>query len=204
MRRFLFLVILIPFGVSAQTRIGAYLGANFPSASEPFTTGDVLADYWHPAINVGAYSEFSVLSWLEVSPLIEYNHYIFDKYQNTTQVYSVKESSGEASRVLRIMIETRLVDHAVNGDRAYLVTGVGYVAEKIGDVNVRWGPESGSESSSSFQFPDRSYWVHSLGIGYQFDVAEVIALDLCAKYYSNYKDRFAISTNVGVVYSLHR
>ena len=204
MRHFLFLLVIFPLSLSAQSKIGAYLGANFPSASDPFATGDVLAEYWHPAISVGAYYEFPLFSWVELSPFIEYNHYIFDEFHNTVTPPEPKESSGQVSRVLRVMGEIRLLDRAANGNSAYLVTGFGYVVEKPGQINVQWVPGSAEESSSTIQFTGKDYWVQSLGIGYQFDVSEYMAVDLCAKYYSNYRDRFAISTNVGIVFSLER
>lgn len=198
MKSLLFAIFLIPLVVSAQPRIGLYSGANFPAASNPFTTNDMLAELWYPAINLGAYYELPLLNWIEVSPLVEYDHYIFDQYRGFVSPPQMKQSTGNVSRTLRLMLEFRLLD----ADRAYLVTGFGYVAEKLGLVNVQWVPGSSEQSSTTFQFQGKDYWVHSLGMGYQFHVSESVAIDLCAKYYSNYRDRFAISTNAGVVFSL--
>ncbi len=202
MKRLLFALFLLPLAVSAQSRIAAYLGANFPTASYPFTANDMLPQLWYPGINLAVSYEFPLLNWIELSPLVEYNHYFFHQYRGFISPPEVKQSTGDVSRTLRLMLEIRLVDRASNGDRAYLVTGFGYVVEKLGLVNVQWVPGSSEQSSSTFQFEGKDYWAHSVGMGYQSDISESFAIDVCVKYYTNYRDRFAISTNAGVAYSL--
>ena len=198
MKGVLFAVLLLPFGVSAQPRIGAYVGASFPSAFNTSKPNDMLPRLWYPGINLGAYYELPLLDWFEVSPLVEYNHYIFDKYTGFLSPPQPQHATGNVSRIFRLMLEFRVLD----SDRAYLVTGFGYVIEKLGLVTVEWVPGSSEQSASTFQFQGKDYWVHSFGIGYQFHVSESLAIDIGAKYYSNYRDRFAISTNAGVVFSL--
>ena len=195
-------LLILPIFAPAQSKLTVYTGANFPSTSVPQTFDDVLGEYWHPAFNVGVSFESPLAEWIAISPLVEYNHYSFNQFHEIIAPPMAKQSSGQASQVLRLLFEIKLFDRASNGNRVYVVTGLGYNIEKLGRIDVLWEGDGGPEYYSVLPFTGKDYWAHSLGIGYQFAIMNPLAIDLCAKYYSNYKDRFDISTNLGVVFAV--
>ena len=207
MKSIVTLILILPFLASAQPRIGIYSGVNFPSVSSFFVEhgqNEELGDYWYPAINLGVDLEIPLMDWLEISPLFEYNHYLFDQYYPITvgPPPFLKQSSGQVSRIYRLMLEARLVDQSAGGDRLYLVTGLGYIVENIGHVTLTWGDDNTPDYTSEVIIQGKSYWAHSMGVGYQIVLSQSLGIDICAKYYSNYTDRFDVSANLGIAYTL--
>jgi len=57
------------------------------------------------------------------------------------------------------------------------------------------------EFETERKYNGKNYLVHTLGIGLKFSVYRKISLNIEAKYFTNYKDRFQNSLNIGLLYS---
>jgi len=167
----------------AQPRLGLYTGANFPASTIHFGELDhSWASFWYLGINLGASMAFPVADGFEVGPVFECNHYSFHKYLQITTEAPPWKGSGEASHVYRLGCEAHLFHEKGNHNRIYLTTGLGYMIERKGVLTRTYY----GEYSTHWQLPDKDYWAHSVGLGYQIALSRSLALDLCAKYYANY------------------
>jgi hypothetical protein len=197
------ILIVSPLG-EAQIKAELFSGVNFPSASIPFgTTHEYVAlhEYWRPASNIGIALQFSMLPWIEVGSVLEYNRYSFKGYFEEMPIESprVKSSSGEVSQILRASIETTLLGQPDSLFCPYFVTGLAHIVEEIGRIRVNWTQQNGPEYTTQINFDKREYWAHSLGIGFRMSFWRSVGIDVSAKYFSNYNDRLDASLNIGVV-----
>ena len=205
MRTIIFFVI---FTSSAFTQTKAILstGLNFPTDLYLFhgIPTSRIARFWGVGINGGFAFEVNIMGHLAISPSYEYNHYSFNRYYDDTMFweYTMKSSSGDASHVSRILMEMKLFDKTEGNFKIYLVTGGGYVIERIGLIRVTWSRFSSSEVKSNIQFPSKNYWIHSAGFGFRLNAVSSVDIDCGLKYFSNYSDMFHFSLNIGAVCQL--
>jgi hypothetical protein len=196
--------LLLPIVVSAQTQVSIYTGTNFPyvwGTKEGYVELGDFRDGWYPAINLGGSIQFSVASWFEVSPCVEYNLYLFRKYQQYTVAAPpiLTRSSGHASHVLRLMMEARFVDRSAEPTRVYAVTGLGYVMKRIGSTDLIW---SIPDATTRAEYPTKYGLVHLLGFGVQQRLSDLYLFDLGIKCYADYINPIDLSINFGVTYKL--
>ncbi len=204
MRSIIVVLLFLPLTAFGQTGIAVYTGATFPSidlSSEPSTFSPVLRDHWYPGINVGVGAQFHLLDWIDVCPQIEYGYYFFKEFRGTATAGSsfILSATGHPSRVYRFMAESRLIHHTPNGSAVYFSTGLAYVIENHGSIDMIW---SGPDDVTSFQFRDRYFWAHSFGAGAQIRLSNVLLLDLNLRTYTNYRDPWDLSINSGVTFRL--
>jgi hypothetical protein len=183
---------LINTGVSVREQAFASLDrANFP-------------DYYSkPGFNLGIGVEHSFFPWLAVSPILEYNHYFFHKYYQLIGFEEqVAGSSGGPMQIIRPSLEVKYLYGSNRPSGDYISTGVGYTIEKLSDINVLYSYLGGPVySRGAIRQANTYYWAHSMGLGYRGVVSRILDWDVCLKYYSNYRGRFHLSFNMGVVYT---
>jgi hypothetical protein len=206
MRRFLFVFVVFPIMASAQSQISLYTGTNLPYVWGA-DLGDVesgdLRGQWFPAINLGGSLQFPLWDWLEVSPGLEYDLYLFRSYKQYTVSSPgiLAGSSGHSSYALRLTVDARFIDNASGPTRYYALIGLGYEVKKFGSIDLTW---SSPEASTHVEFQNYHGWVQTLGIGIQQSLSEFYSFDISVKGYSNYRNPFDLSLNVGVTYRLSR
>ena len=189
----------------SQSAITIYSGVNYPSRS--FSVDDeseYLNDHWMIGLNLGVSAEYLLTNWFSISPVVEYNHYQFNTYDKSEVVLTdnIKSSSGENSHIARFMMEAKLIDSAHDTADVYVSIGGGYIIEKTGSINATVVGYSGSTETQTLRFGGKNYWANSVGLGYRYFLTRRNAVDFCIKYYSNYKDRFHVSMNLGFAHQL--
>jgi hypothetical protein len=186
----------------AQSQFSAFTGIHLPQV---WGTGagdnpsGVLRLHWLPAMNLGTSIQFGVADWFDVSPSIEYNLYIFDSYHQQTIAAPpiLVRSSGRSSHALRIAVDARFVDRSSSSVSFYALTGLGYVANWIGAIDLTWS-SPGSESHLSHD--PESNWVQTFGGGFQYQLSSVYSLDGSIRCFADYRNPIDLSMNIGFSY----
>jgi len=194
----------LSFSVFTQPKVVIYSGINSPTQLGSIDETTYLYPNWNVGINAGFGLEYILTNQLSITPTIEFNYYSFNRYSPEVMIPEnrVEHSTGEASQITRLFVDFKLFDLPDDNFRVYFSSGGGYVIERIGLVRVTWSDLSSSEFNSSIQFPNKNYFVHTLGIGFQLKVLPQIDLDIAWKHYTNYSDRVHYSLNIGAVYQL--
>ena len=192
----------------AQSYFLVYSGINSPSAVLPNESSGFLNFNWDKGINLGVSIYFKITNNIYFSPNFEYNYYKYDSFNEpliTIPEVNLKAAEGEDSHIYRISLETRYITPKQVKPQLYLLTGFGYVFEDIGNIRLHWESmfDPDCEFETERKYNGKNYLVHTLGIGLKISVYRKIALNIEAKYFTNYKDRFQNSLNIGLLYSFN-
>ena len=139
----------------------------------------------------------AVLNWL--------NSYPFDKYtvSITDGDFIVKTSSGDASQIYRISLESKVFAPPLGHFFLYLVTGVSYTIQHTGQMNLTGGLIYRDAQDVVIPSQMNYYWMHSLGTGFRYYFVKDFGVrHFTGKWYENYTTRSHLSVYLGVVYVL--
>jgi opacity protein-like surface antigen len=189
-----------PILATAQPTLNVFSGVNNPSQIWLPVSPRSAGWHWHTAVNLGLGLEFQVREWLAVSPLIEYNYLRFDSYRPTViSGWPPVMSTGDASHIYRFLVEGKFFPVPDGRIVPYLSTGMAYVVEDMGEIEVKYGYES---TFRTLSFENESYVAHSLGVGIRTFVGKTVGIDAVYKYFSNYDDISHVSLNFGLLFRL--
>ncbi len=196
----------------AQINLVAHTGLSVPFSSLVNSIQPAFLDsYWSNGINTSFDFEYCITKNIWLAPCIEREFYRWNNFNYygplPTEDY-IGSAQGENSNVYRAMLEAKiLASHKFITFNAelYFTIGLGYTIEKIGRIKANIidfinGPSYGHIWNISY--PNRSYWNNSLGVGTRTIIFGPIALDINAKYFTDYAERFYVSYNVGIAYSI--
>jgi hypothetical protein len=195
----------------AQMNIAAHLGLSGPVPGLAKSSQSSFLDrYWSEGIDVSLDGEYRLSDKVWVACCAQYTYYRWDNFKYSgawIPEWRIRSSSGQDSKIYRAALEMRLLasrKFLVFDANLYLITGVGYAIENIGRIRAIIDDMNGPGFILDVGYPNRSYWNHSLGIGVRANIFGSIAMDLTAKYFTDYSERFYTAYTGGIAYAIGR
>ncbi len=156
-------------------------------------------------MNLGGAFELELSKAVRLTSTIEYSRYPFDFFEaESSDGGFVLAAKAEPSRVYRFLIAVKYFTPTPDGSksRPFLLSGVGYMVEKIGRIEAVWVEPGHPLASRRFTFPGKRFLVHTVGFGLRWRLSDEFGLDLEGKFFTDYKSRLQNSWNVGLVFVL--
>ena len=201
------LLFLISFAIplSAQTVIEVQGGSNF--RTEPFSLeqNTLLIDSWKSSTTAIAAIDIILNKPFAVSANLEYDNYPFDGYPAhdiTIPEYTLKSSSGDATRIYRASIEGKLLLPSIGHFTLSFVSGISFITEDIGKLSFTEGELNGPDHEIVHASQSNNYWAHTLGVEFQYSLSEHYGVELTTKHFSNYSTHFQTLAAFGLFYEL--
>jgi hypothetical protein len=191
--------------LSAQTIITIQGGSNFRTGPFSVENNILTTDSWKSSTTALGALDVIIKRPFAISASLEYDYYPFSGYPAsdiTIPEYTLKSSSGEATRIFRASIEGKLRPPSVGRFSLYFVSGVSYNIEHIGELSYIEGTLEGPNNQLVYPSQSNYYWAHTFGLGFQYSFSEHYGIDFTAKYYSNYTTRFHKLAALGLFYEL--
>ena len=205
MKTIFFILVLTTNILSAQTMIFLQGGLNTRTGIFSLEEHSSLVESWKSATSASMGVDVFLTKSVAISSSIEYDSYPFDTYRyygvSVPEVW-VKASSGDASEMFRISFEGRLVFPSHTKLFAYVVTGVSYTTERVGQIRLTFANLNGPDFEDVIPSHSKNYWTHTFGLGFRYFLLDGFGVDLTGKWYSDYSTRFHRSINFGFVYVL--
>lgn len=210
MKRFLFFA-LLPALLTAQIKYSISGGTMVFSAYSTSGTESPLAHYFSNGISLSAGLEKSIVPSVTARASVEYAYFRFHSYDETVPAvsppyvflyvpnYTLVSAEGDASSVIRVMMEGRYDEPLTGSLDLLLMTGFGVTREMVGNIRATWDSGMNNIFSYTMAFKQYTYPVHSAGAGFRYSLAEGIAVESAVKYYTNYTDRMQFSFMIGAV-----
>ena len=202
MKTLIILLVFFSASLSAQTEAWIHVGLGSPAADFPYDKSQFLNLYWKNGLNFGAGVQVAATRRLWIAPSIEYTYYRWDNFNFRGPMIpelSIRSANGHNSHLYRFLIEVRYYAQTASILQLFVTTGAGYTIEKIGAIQATVDDMNNGAFTWNVQYPGRSYFTHNLGIGLRLNVIAPLAVDLTAKYFSDYSQRFHTSINAGLL-----
>ena len=205
MKQFILIVAFSLSSLYAQTSVTLQRTASYQNGIFSILNSNPEPASWKNGIGFAAQIDIPISKSLFLSPLIEFDHYQFERYIYDEVVWIFEHrplsGRGEDSRIYRFGLEAKLVSSAHPLVTPYVVSGITYVNEHLGDFYLTYSDVYASVAPKfKVQNISKSYWAHSLGVGVKSILFENFGFDFAARYYANYSDRFHISLGLGLIY----
>ena len=205
MKHIIICILLVPFShLFAEknmtiSQITFYTGTNSRFEFHPTESSSFLDNYWHKGINFGIEAEIKISSSVFLNPTYELNYYKFDTYFYEGKIPEIYLISyvGENSYIHRYLLNVKFISSKSSLLNPYFTTGIGYVYEDIGQIEIKEGYMSYGERDYVKIFDEKNYFVHNVGVGLKISIMNSWPLKVESRYYSNYSDRFHYSINIG-------
>lgn len=211
MKRLLFIA-LLPALLTAQIKYPISGGTVFSSAYSTSGMESPLAHYWSNGATVTVGLEKRILPAVDFRATLGYAYLPYKSYGEQRPpreamsvgladpaAYTLVAADGDASSVVRLMIEGVYSEPLSGPLELLLSTGVGATMGAIGNIRATWMSNSGMTTRYTLRFSESVYLVHSAGLGLRYSLVEGIAVETAIKYYSNYTDRMQYSFMVGAM-----
>ena len=205
MKTTLLILFLLPGSLLAQTFITIQGGSNFRSGPFSLEPNIDFTNLWKSSTTAIGAVDFILKRPFAISGSFEYDNYPFEGkpiWLVTIPEYQLKSYSGSTSRIYRFTIEGKLRPPTVGHLSLYLVSGVSYIIEHIGELSYIEGEPNGPDYHYSYPNQSSDYWAHTLGFGFQYSFSEQLGVDFTAKYFSNYSTHFHKLAALGLFYEL--
>jgi hypothetical protein len=191
--------------LSAQTILTLHGGVDSRTGIFSPEPSNSSIESWKSGTSGSAGVDYFVQKSIALSGSVEYNSYPFDTYRyagvSIPEIW-LKSSSGNTSQIYRALLEGKLFFSADRTFSLYLLTGISYTAEHIGEIRLTYGNMNGPDFSIVKSNQSINYWMHTFGLGSRYFISDQIGIDIIGKWYANYSTRFHKSLNFGVVYIL--
>jgi hypothetical protein len=209
MKRLIFAFILFSSSMMAQINVVVHTGLDIisPSLAKSYQS-TFLDNYWSNGINASFAVEYGLTRNIWIAPYFDYTYFRWDNYNYSGPMIPeehIRSAQGENSHIYRLMLEARFLasrEFIIINAELYFTTGLGYTIEKIGRIQTIIDDMNGPSFVQESGLPNRSYWIHSVGVGTRANIVGPISLDITAKYFTDYSERFYASYNIGIAYSI--
>jgi len=200
-------LISLAYPAPGQTDIVLSGGLNFPSMNfEHDSPPWPLALDWNTGYSIGVSVETHLSRVISLVPSLEYAHYPWkdDWTPGWGPAYLSPVETGEPSRLYHMTLDARLYLFGGTSDGVFLSTGAGYVIEKLGRSSYSPAQhiEFVMDQSGMYRYPDRYYWIHTMGLGMHVLLSGNVGMEFTGEYFSNYTDRFHTSVHLGLSYRI--
>ncbi|NUN69162.1 MAG: hypothetical protein HUU02_05575 [Bacteroidetes bacterium] len=208
----LLLLALLPALLTAQIKYFVSGGTMVSSASSTSGTESPLAHYWSNGAALAIGMEKRILPTIDFRATLGYAYLPYKSYGEQQPpreamsvgladpaAYTLVAADGDASSVVRLMIEGVYSEPLSGPLELLLSTGVGATMGSVGNIRATWMSNSGMTTRYTLRFSESVYLVHSAGLGLRYSLVGGIAVETAVKYYSNYTDRMQYSFMVGAL-----
>lgn len=204
MKAFVFFIFWISTVFGQQAMINLEVGSTTPLHIIKDENLGVLRKSWYPGININLSYSMTFSNEFLVSTYGDYNLFFFKEYSEEGGIPEIRfvRADGEISHMFRTGINFTYSPKSNSLPQGYVFTGLGYVIESFGKINMIKEYLSIGQYQTSLSLNEKNYFVHLLGFGVRIIDFNLLKLAVELKYFTNYNDRFFVSGNLSFSYEL--